>query len=188
MLLVLGGSIGSGRNMLAQQFSQRSGFHQYDLQGKRMQRRVFDDEGRVHEYPQRSSTDEMRVALYRTALRDLPMLSKMHRDVVVHDGFHRKIPREYFLQAAASYFDPVVFVWIESDEDVAQRRIGFLYREHVIESVAAGKRMREKMQKEYEPSAQAPLTFCCASLDGKEDLDRFLEFLRTEAHVPVPEK
>lgn len=64
-----------------------------------------------------------RMVLYRRVLEDLPRLSKMYLDVVVDAGFPRAISRDFFFSEARKYFDDVLFVWVELDEESVRRKL-----------------------------------------------------------------
>lgn len=149
MLIVLGGLLGSGAKTLAGQLAMKSGLHHYDIDQKKLREPVLDPHGDFRILQPR--TDKDRVKVYESVFKEFPLLSKMYTDVVVDDVFHRDVPREYFLSEARKYFDPVVFVWVESDEDSVKIRLERMEKAGKVPSLAAAMRRRKTAQMKMQP-------------------------------------
>lgn len=150
MLIVLGGFLGSGRAILARLLAEQARFHYYPLLDKKKYLH-FDKKHQLHERIMEPSTDPARMQMYRETLKDFPLISKMYNDVVIDDAFHREKPREFFLEEARAYFNPVVFVWIESPDETVEPRLQEAERVGFVPNVPAALRKRKQMIKEFEP-------------------------------------
>jgi predicted kinase len=142
MLIVLGGLLGSGRRILADELALRYGLYHHDIDRKKLRwpPRVRGDRVRILQ----PRSDEERLGVYKSALTEFSMLSKMYPDVIVDEGFHRELPREYFLSHAKDYYDPVIFIWIDSDDRSVRERLGRRHKEGRLESVEGALRIRKK--------------------------------------------
>ena len=159
MLIVLGGFLGSGRSGLARLLASKAGFYYYSLHEKKMHHLSLDENRRIHERIMEPGTDALRMRMYREALKEFPMISKMHENVIVDDAFHRAQPRGFFLKEARAYFNPVVFVWVESPDETVEPRLRIMEHNGVITSVTTALRRRKQVIKEFEPFASRPLVF-----------------------------
>lgn len=180
MLICLGGFLGSGRRILARRLSTRLKFYYYDTESKKLHRHTFNKSGHVREETQHSTTDKEQLFIYEKILKDFPLISKMHRDVVIDDSFHRAKPREYFLVEARKYFDTIVFVWIDSDEEHVANRFRLMQITGMTNGIRGALQRREREQKEFEPFESSPLTFHHA-LSNDKAAGRLIELIRTEA-------
>ena len=159
MLIILGGFLGTGRKSLARAFSERYGYHYYDMDQKRFRVYARMRDGTVRERLQRPHTDNARMHLCRRVLEDFPLLSKIYPDTVMSNAFHREKPRGYFLTQASQYSNPVIFMWIESSESLVSKRLADMKERGMIASIWGAKRRREKMRAEFEPFEQKPFIF-----------------------------
>lgn len=159
MLLMLGGLIGSGRKMLAQQIALAHNFHPYDARRYSIKQFYVDPRGRRVERAQSSNSDEERMALFTRIAGDVPMLSKLHEKVIMERSFHRKAPREFLIEKARSYFDPVVFVWVRTDEETADAFIREMFAKGMIESIEGAHAERKKNMDEFDGLLDNDLSF-----------------------------
>jgi len=180
MLIALGGLWGSGRTMLARKLAQRLGFFYYDVEQKKISKYAFNKQGQVKEQVQQPNTDEMRLFVYKKILEDLPLLSKMYTGVVLDDSFHRAKPREYLFREAGKHFDPIRFVWIDSDEEHIADRLEMMRLMGKIKSVRWALQNRARQEGEFEPPSPPPLTFHHA-LSNDKAAARLVELIRTVA-------
>jgi hypothetical protein len=175
MLVVLGGLLGSGRRPLAEKLADKYGLYHYDIDGKKLWRPSPDKRGNFKVL--QPSTDAERLTIYRTALREFPLLSKMYPNAVVDESFHREIPRKYFLLEARKYYSPVIFVWVDCDPQWAVKHIEDMHERGVTASVQNTLRWREKAQALLqEPAGSAPRFFSTVIDDAQvEDLWRLVQ-------------
>lgn len=160
MLVCLAGFLGSGRKILARKLSKKYGFHYYDVDKKKFHTFVRNARsGSVRERTVRPRTDAERSRIFEHVISDLPLLSKMYKQVVLDDAFHRELPREYFLKEARKYFDRVVLVWIESSEEDAHERLEAMQKRGLIASTKEGVRRRKRAQATFQSFAYTPPTF-----------------------------
>jgi gluconate kinase len=159
MLLMLGGYIGSGRKTLAQELSDKHGFHLFDADRLKLKRSGFNAKGEFEQRNIRNREDHERLFLLRKIAAEFGMLSKLHENVVVSGIFHRAEPREFLLDEARKYFEPVIFVWIDTDETSAQARLERMATQKQIGSVEMGMRRRDKSKKKFQPLAKDALLF-----------------------------
>lgn len=150
MLIVLGGFLGSGRFVLADLLAEQSGFHHYPLLEKKKNLH-FGKNHQLHERIMEPSTDPARMQLYREVSKDFPLISKMYKNVVIDDAFHREKPRSFFLEEARAYFNPVVFVWVESPDETVELRLQTGKHTGLVPDTAIALRKRKQMIKEFEP-------------------------------------
>ena len=104
----------------------------------------------------------------------------MHQNVVVDESFHRANSREFFFAEARKYFDKVIFVWIDSDDEHIKNRLQFMRATGMIKSVRWALQKRARQEKEFEPFSLPPLTFYHA-LSNDNAVERLIELIRTEA-------
>ena len=182
MLILLGGFLGSGRKILARELVSAYGFHMYDMDCFRMRRRDVDKHGAIRERKLPARTDKERLYIYECAARDLPILAKMYDDVIIGRSFHRKTPREYFLAQVQKYFDPVIFVWIDSTEESALERIREMYGKKLVESIAGAECERERCIREFEPFAEPPLRYIHEG-DIASSAERLFTLICSEAKI-----
>lgn len=186
MLVCLGGLFGSNRRLLALLLSKNRGFHYYDIRAKKLHRQIRDRSSNFREVVQVPTSDRERLHVYRRVIEDFSLISKMHRNVVIDDGFYRTAPRGYFMEAARQYFDRVVFVWVESSDEKALSRFKRMKKFGTIRSVEAAVARRARAERYVESFDTPPLTFP----DGVADdaaADRLWELIETsvgaEKHV-----
>ncbi len=153
MLVVLGGLLGSGAKTLANELAKQRGFYRYDIDRKKLRRPKFDQRGNFKIL--QPETDAQKLRIYESVFEEFSLLSKMYPDVVTDDAFHREAPREFFLSEARKYYDPVVFVWIESDEDSVKIRLERMEKEGKVPSVAVAIRRRKMGQMKMQPLPQS---------------------------------
>lgn len=153
MLIVLGGLPGSGRQKLTDRLAQKTGFHRYDLDSKKLKVPPPQPGAPVRTLNPRNATE--RVRLYKTALAEFPRLSKMHDNVVIDDLFHHRASREYFLAEAQKFFAPIIFVWVDADEVSAQKNIERMLARGKITSIEDTLRIRKRTQSRSEPPENA---------------------------------
>lgn len=151
MLVVLGGFIGNGRTALARKLARSFGLYFYDTGQHKLRGHYFDRRGQFVERTLIAHTEDEDMRVCRHAAGDLPLLSKLHSNVVMEYPFHRERPREYFLREAARYFKLVVFIWIDADDVYAQKRLEKMRRQGKFFDVAAAQAERDKMKTEFEP-------------------------------------
>ncbi|MDB5238659.1 MAG: hypothetical protein JWM46_929 [Candidatus Kaiserbacteria bacterium] len=149
MLIVLGGLLGSGRIYLANKLALTYGVYPYDLNSKKVPLPMFDTDGNVRTRVPKNKQERLRV--YDKVLEDLPFASKMHPNILIHDTFHRQMPREYFLEKAKEICSPVVFIWIEAGEEYVITNMNYLHKRGVIKDVDAALRYRELRKKKLQP-------------------------------------
>jgi hypothetical protein len=176
MLLVLGGFLGSGRKLLAQEFSQRTGFYYYDMDAQLMSEYVL-TEGVVRERKRRIRNNVVRLELLRRVLGEFKLLSKMHPDVVLDGSFHRKELREFFLREAGNYFDRVEFVWVESSDESAAARAPQMVGKDMITTTEEAMRRRDRAKRNFEPFA-TPLPTVVYEHGDKQAIDRLIELVQ----------
>ncbi len=150
---------------MARKLAKKYGIHFYDIEAHIPHTRIFDKHGEAHEVPREIRRDETRMHLYRKVLNGLPLLSKMHSDVILDDGFHREGPRDFFFKEAARYFNPVVVVWISSDEEHTLARMRYMEERGMIRGVDRALARRERMKQHFEPFKVAPLAFHYSKID-----------------------
>ncbi len=167
MLIVLGGFLGSGRSLLARMLATETGFHYHSFHEKKMRHLVRDERNMEKVRTIQPNTDELRMRICEEMLNDFPMLSKMHDNVIVEDVLHRKIPREFFLKEAKRYFDPVVFVWIETPDDTTEARLKAMEKKGIIPSVSVALQRRTFVMKEFQPFESLPLIFFHKKTDAR---------------------
>jgi predicted kinase len=172
MLIVFGGFPGSGRRKLAKEAAKRLGYHYYDIDQKKLLRRIHTKEG-VREWMAHPNSDDQRLLLNSKVVADFRMLSKMYVNVVLDDIFHRALPREEFFAKAQKYFGTLLFVWIELNDESAKERLcrrGPPYSERAV-------RRRELAQKEFQAfTVPVPIFSFAGSVDDAQGT--FYEFIR----------
>jgi hypothetical protein len=149
MFLMLGGLPGSGRKHLARQIAAESDFFYYDMNIRKQKRFKWSKDG-VSEQVIHPSSDSARLSLYEKVLKDLPLIAKMYRNVVIDDSFHRMIPRGFFITEASRYFDRCVFIWIECEDSDIEANLSPLLRNGTIHSLEDGFKRRERAQRSFE--------------------------------------
>src|SRR5262245_12342986 len=123
MLIMLGGLKGSGKGELARAIAQTHGIHWYDITQHMMRLYPREQDATVQTHLVRIHNDDERIVLYKKVATDFPMLSKMYKDVIVSATFHRKQSTAYFLEEARKYFSPVIFIWVDADEEGINKRL-----------------------------------------------------------------
>jgi len=160
MLICLGGIFGSGRKVLAKKLSERLQYHYFDISDKKFRRLIRDDKGVVHERVVQPRTSVERKQLYEKALREMPLLSKMYPDMVMDDGFYLREPRDYFFAEVKKYFDPVIFIWVDTTDDLAFARFeSYAIEKKTPERAAISMQHRKKMMQTLESFTTVPATF-----------------------------
>lgn len=155
MLVVLGGLLGSGAKTLANELATKYRLHRYDIDGRKL--RLFSMDNKGNFKVRQPNTDEETLKVYKNVFKDFPLLSKMYPDVVVDDTFHREAPREYFLSEARKYYNPVVFVWIDSDDASVRVRLKHLWKRRRIRSVEQALHKRDRAAAKLQlPAPPAP--------------------------------
>lgn len=168
MLICLGGFLGSGRRILARKVANKYGLHLYDAESKKAHLHVFDKNGRVKEVLQRPTTDELRRFLFSRIIEDFPKLAKMYPDMIIHDAFHRAKPRTYFFAEAKKYFDPVVFIWIDSDEAHVEARVRHMQEIGLVGRFETAVQRRKKAVLAFEQLGPDTPVFKCVQADDAE--------------------
>lgn len=168
MLICLGGFLGSGRRILARKLAERHRFHLYDIGSKKIRRHVFKKNGRVKEVALQPNTEELRLFLYQRIIEDFPRVSKMYPDTIVNDEFHREMPREYFLSEARKYFDPVVFIWIDSDEIHAKGRLRHMVEIGMLPDLGRALKGWRRATRTFDPPKPDTRMFRCVNADNAE--------------------
>jgi len=144
---------------MADKLAQTFGLHLYDIGRKKLRSPLLDRDGNFQVL--RSRTDKERLRIFGSVLREFPLLSKMYADVIVSDTFHRSVPREYFLSEARKYFNPVVFIWIESDESSVPHRLKRMQQSGRIKSASEALRIREQSATVLQAPPPAIPRFLC---------------------------
>jgi len=158
MLIVLGGLLGSGRQLLAREIAQAHSVKLYEIKQHLHHRGYRTPEGQYSQYAVRPQNDDQRMRVYEKALKDFPMLSKQYENVIIERAFNRAL-REYFLAQARQFFDPVVFVWVESDDEHAERLMRRMVRRRLLRSVAGGMAIRQSQRAEFQPLLEVTPVF-----------------------------
>ena len=155
MLIVLGGLIGNGKVEIANHLASQKDLHFYDLSRKKLPSMYYDKRGNpTFVQPQ---TDAGWISVYEKVVADFNLLRKMHSNVILVDSFHRKAPRDFFFEQARSYFDKISFIWIETSDDAARRRLSRMWRSGIVYSVEDGTRRLERARAVAElPPASVP--------------------------------
>jgi len=159
MILFLGGHLGSGKKGLAQKLSERYNFYPYHLSEELPHRFIFDKKGVAHEVAVPTYSDEGLLAMYKKVAEKFSTMSKLYDDVVVQHTFHRDVPREYLLAEARRYFDDVVFVWVDVDDESLQKRFALMRKKKVVCCVKHARMARAKTLEDFQAFRPAPLTF-----------------------------
>ena len=149
MLICLGGFIGSGRKRLAHKLAQKAGYFYYDMESIKPHQIGFDRRGLVRDIVIGPQTDRARMLVYRRVAASLPLLAKMHTDVVLEDSFHRKESREFLFTEAQKYFGKVVFVWIDGTEQMARQRVAHMIRAGKLHEPFAAVMKRRRMSQRH---------------------------------------
>lgn len=157
MLVVLGGLLGSGTRTLANELAMKYGLYRYEIDSKKLRKPVLGPHGNFTIL--QPNTDEERLRIYKNIFKDFPLLSKMYPDVIVDDVFHRKSPREYFLSEARKYYESVVFVWIDSDDESVKIRLTRMEKAGKVPSFAEAMHRREWAQSTLQLPVPPPLRF-----------------------------
>ncbi|HTR18613.1 MAG TPA: hypothetical protein VMH91_01370 [Candidatus Paceibacterota bacterium] len=167
MLILLGGFLGSGRKMLAKQLAYRQKFYLYDTEAKKMHHPEFQSDGSVKEVTEPPKSEEQRMFLYKRIVDDFPRLSKMYPDTVIEEAFHRIGPRDYFITEAKKFFDPVVFVWVDSDEAHVEERMRRMVKLGLVKNLSEAMNRRRRAARHFnqDPSMRV---FKCVKADSAE--------------------
>ena len=129
----------------------------------------------VRELTVRTESDAQRALIYQRTLDDFPRLSKMYPDVIIDAGFRNATLREHFFTGARSYFNDLLFVWIETDDVSAQKRFFERGEEHGTPAL----RRRESMKKAFQPLDSNVPIFSYEG-DPKDSIEAFCTFIQTE--------
>jgi hypothetical protein len=139
MIVALGGIAGSGRRFLASELARRYMVYNYDMRDKKMH--VFSTRRRAKMTVLQPRSDQERIWLYDRALSELPLLCKLHKDILVQEGFNFLVPRRHFLNEARKYAE-TVFIWVESDDVFAKELLEAAEKRGEIRSAAAAMKKR----------------------------------------------
>jgi hypothetical protein len=180
MIIFLGGFPGSGRRKFARELCRRYGVHRHHLSQYMLRRYSFDVEGRCIERVIVPASDSERLRVYKRATADFSMLSKLHKHVLIEDGFLRKEPREYLFREARTYFDAVAVVWIDADDTQALRIADDLRERGFAQPAARMLRRRARAQSLFEPFTDPVATF--RTDESEEDsIARLWQFIAADA-------
>jgi len=177
MLVVFGGFIGTGKRHFAQRVATHLGGHYFDVHLRKPRFPAFTREGDVQVRQPR--TDEMWVDLYKDVLEEFRTLSIQHSHIIIEDDFHRKIPREFFLDGARGIFDQVVFIWFQSSDMSIEMRLMKLHQEGRGDLRRARLRLR-RSQKTHEPIDEYVPLFD-SSIDRKGKFKELVSLIQFEA-------
>lgn len=184
MILLLGGFLGSGRSMLARNVARRLNFHYYNIDQKKLHMLKFNARGEVGRRTVQPSTDAERQRVYARVIEELPLLTKMHPNIIVDDSFHRAAPREFFFSNVKTRFKDMLFVWIDSDDQWVEERFASMLEQKMIQSIEGAQRRRARAQKRFQQFEHQPLTFFCGSIvDLERDTDDLARLIREKSAV-----
>lgn len=178
MLICLGGVFGSGRTMLAKKLAAEKNLHYYSINERKFRVHVRDQAGKVRDYVQQPETDEQRLILYKRAIRDLPMLAKMHDHVVVDSGFLRKESRNYLLAETKPLFTHVVLVWIDSPDEWATRRFEQMRATGILGSIGEAEKRRAAGKEIFQELPPGTAHFVHTTSD-KADIEALWRLIET---------
>lgn len=123
MLVCIGGFPGSGRNRLASDVLEATGWHYASFIS--IKRSLSVRRAHVLVRPSRGTpySDELLNLTYKQILGEFPMLSKMYPDAIVGDNFSREAPRELFFKEAEKYFGRPMIIWADSSIEESEKRM-----------------------------------------------------------------
>jgi len=187
MLVVFGGFIGTGKRHFARRVATHLGGHYFDVHLRKPRFPGFNKLGDVEVRQPR--TDDMWINLYRGILEEFRVLSIQHAHVIIDDDFHRKIPREIFLEGARTIFPRVVFIWFQADQESIETRLINLSNEGRGDLSHVRRRLK-RTRKTYEPvDEQVPLFDCSISRKGKfKELISLIQFEAAHPRVAGQKK
>lgn len=155
MLVCLGGILGSGARVLANELALKYGLHHYDMDRMKIRSFPINKKGDLTVWQPRSAQERMHV--YRTALDEFPRLAKMYPDAIVDEAFLREVTREYFLSRAKAFYDPVIFIWIEADQARVIKNLERMCDQGILPSLEKGLQRRKRVERlVQEPSSAVP--------------------------------
>jgi hypothetical protein len=158
MIIFIGGFMGSGRFRLANELGRRPGFHLYKFHEIPLRR--LDS---IHGIRSRRAlpapiTDDERSAYFKGVVNDLPMLVKMHTNVILSEPFHRTKPREILFEAARK-LGPILVVWVDAADDIRVDRMSGMHLDGRGLKPETALQMRQDMQKDFEPFNESVIRF-----------------------------
>ena len=164
MIIFISGFIGSGQQLLAQRLADRLGFHYYTKYKEDTDR--FRSAFLSKNTKPFSYSDVARLHIFKRIVHELPLLSKIHKGLVIPIQLHRAEPRKFLIEAAKRYRKTLV-IWVDSSDEDAHAR-GTLKGRQIF--------FRKRSQQEFEPFTVPPLTFKnVGSLD--EATEKFYTFV-----------
>lgn len=178
MILVLGGLLGSGRRALARELSRYYGLYWYEIRQHQLRLPAVNRDKLFTSQLVIPREDAERQRVLTRATDELPLLSKMHPNVVTELAFHREQPRSFFLSEAAKHFSPVVFVWVESDEESALERIRIMGEQGEVENLNRVLALRELEKEETQLPDEGTLRFRFSG-DVKVDARRLMRLVES---------
>lgn len=154
MLICVGGLPGSGRKDFALALAEKLGFYSFGLES------VMRSSHLIREYrmrrPEGIISDDLRLRMYRHAARSFDGIAHTFKNVVVHEPFHRRVPREFLFEAGEQSFGDVRLLWIEDTKADLNERARRLCEKNPRLTQADAAKIIRAMEADFEPFVDAP--------------------------------
>ncbi len=154
MLICVGGIPGSGRKDFALALAEKLGFYSFGLENAMRSSHLI-REYRAHE-PEGTIHDDLRLRMYQHAARNFNDVARTFKNVVVHEPFHRRIPREFLFDAGRRSFGDVRVLWIEDTKADVAERARRLCEKNPRLSLEDAAQLISTMEEDFEAFEQTP--------------------------------